>query len=84
MFRLAKEKTVYEQEVVQQTGKIEKMKTDGKSDEYDIRKQVGLCNPSKLTSFFVIWYVGLQVYTSFVSEHYKILISLFIPVGGHQ
>ena len=37
--RLAKEKTVYEQEVVKQGEKIDKMKADGK-DEYDIKKQV--------------------------------------------
>lgn len=37
--RLAKEKTVYEQEVVTQTAHIEKMKVAGK-DEHDIRKQV--------------------------------------------
>lgn len=41
MFRLAKEKSVYEQEVVKQTAHIEKMKADGK-DEYDIKKQVSV------------------------------------------
>lgn len=40
--RLAKEKTVYEKEVVTQTAKIDKMAAEGK-DEYDIKKQVRLC-----------------------------------------
>ncbi len=37
--RLAKEKTMYEKEVVDQEAKIEKMKAENK-DEYDIKKQV--------------------------------------------
>ena len=37
--RLAKEKQMYEQEVVDQAVKIEKMKSEQK-DEYDIKKQV--------------------------------------------
>lgn len=36
--RLAKEKTMYEKEVVDQEAKIEKMKAENK-DEYDIKKQ---------------------------------------------
>lgn len=39
-FSLAKEKTVYEKEVIQQTERIDKMKAEGK-DEYDVKKQVG-------------------------------------------
>lgn len=38
-FSLAKEKTMYEKEVVDQDKKIERMKAEGK-DEYDIKKQV--------------------------------------------
>jgi len=38
-FRLGKEIIMYEQEVVDQSNKIEKMEADGK-DEYDIKKQV--------------------------------------------
>ncbi|KAF6017985.1 TBCA [Bugula neritina] len=47
MKRLAKEKTVYEQEVVKQTEHIEKMKADGK-DEYDIKKQTEVLEESKM------------------------------------
>lgn len=36
--RLAKEKAMYEKEVVDQEAKIEKMKAENK-DEYDIKKQ---------------------------------------------
>ena len=39
MHRLAKEKIMYEKEVVDQEAKIEKMKAENK-DEYDIKKQV--------------------------------------------
>ena len=38
-FRLAKEKSAYEKEVLKQEERIAKMKSEGK-DEYDIRKQV--------------------------------------------
>ena len=38
-FRLTKEKTSYEKEVIQEEKRIEKMKEEGK-DEYDIKKQV--------------------------------------------
>lgn len=37
--RIAKEKVMYEKEVVQQTAKVEKMKAENK-DEHDIKKQV--------------------------------------------
>ena len=38
VYRLAKEKAMYEKEVVDQEAKIEKMKADEK-DAYDIKKQ---------------------------------------------
>lgn len=38
-FRIAKEKQMYEKEVVDQRKKVEKMKEENK-DEYDIKKQV--------------------------------------------
>ena len=41
-FRLGKEKSAYQKEVIAQEAKIEKMKADGK-DEYDIKKMVS-CN----------------------------------------
>ena len=41
LYSLAKEKMMYEKEVVEQERKIEKMKAEGK-DEYDIKKQVTL------------------------------------------
>lgn len=39
LFRLTKEKTSYEKEVIQEEKRIQKMKEEGK-DEYDIKKQV--------------------------------------------
>ena len=39
LFRLGKEKGLYEKEVKEQEEKIEKMKAEQK-DEYDIKKQV--------------------------------------------
>lgn len=44
--RLAKEKQMYEQEVVDQAVKIEKMKSEQK-DEYDIKKQVEVLDESQ-------------------------------------
>ena len=41
--RLAKEKKMYEKEVVDQQKKIEKMKEEGK-DEHDVKKQVCRCD----------------------------------------
>lgn len=45
--RLAKEKTMYEKEVVDQSAKVEKMKADEK-DEYDIKKQIEVLEESKI------------------------------------
>lgn len=35
---------MYGKELTTQQARIERMRTDGKSDEYDIRKQVGYFN----------------------------------------
>ena len=43
-YRLAKEKIMYEKEVVDQEAKIEKMKAENK-DEYDIKKQARCIYP---------------------------------------
>ncbi|XP_013411497.1 tubulin-specific chaperone A [Lingula anatina] len=45
--RLAKEKTMYEKEAVQQEEKIEKMKAEN-ADEYDIKKQTEVLQESKM------------------------------------
>lgn len=45
--RIIKEKSMYEQEVVQTEKRIEKMKSDGK-DEYDIRKMNEVLDESKM------------------------------------
>ncbi|KAL9986439.1 hypothetical protein ACROYT_G000590 [Oculina patagonica] len=45
--RLAKEKQMYEKEVVDQGAKVEKMKAENK-DEYDIRKQIEVLDESKI------------------------------------
>lgn len=55
--RLAKEKQMYEKEVVDQGDKVEKMKAENK-DEYDIKKQVYWVNVMlleyRIPSF---WYI---------------------------
>ncbi len=57
--RLDKEKRMYEKEVVDQQGKVDKMKAEGK-DEYDIRKQVcSPCNSSAATS--IVHLIGRSI-----------------------
>jgi len=45
--RIAKEKVMYEKEVVQQTAKVDKMKAENK-DEHDIKKQIEVLEESKI------------------------------------
>ena len=47
---------MYEKEVLEQEAKIEKMKTEGK-DEYDIKKQVGLCRVTVACSSSMLYLV---------------------------
>ncbi|KAJ7385365.1 hypothetical protein OS493_016445 [Desmophyllum pertusum] len=45
--RIAKEKKMYEKEVMDQGAKVEKMKEDGK-DEHDVNKQIEVLEESKI------------------------------------
>ncbi|XP_033625683.1 tubulin-specific chaperone A-like [Asterias rubens] len=45
--KLIKEKAMYEKEVIEQTAKVEKMKTNNE-DQYDIRKQQEVLEESKM------------------------------------